>query len=166
MKGQLRKSTRISVLGALAAGALLIAACGSSSNQSASRTGSTNTASGGSTSSSSTAVEAAKALVTQYSTPQPPINPAPLHTKPPAGKMVYVLTCGFPSCQATTAGVIAGAKALGWTTKTYTSQITPEGYTATWNQMLRNPPNAIVYTGLLPDATIQSQLAKVKIGRA
>jgi ribose transport system substrate-binding protein len=146
---------------ALAATMLALAAtgCGSSSHSSGASGGSSGTAAAATT---GTAVQSAKALVAKFTAPQSPISIPALPKKPPSGERIDVLTCGFPSCQGTTAGVVAGAKALGWNVRTYTSPITPEGYSATWHQMLQTPPQGIVYTGLLPNSAIKSELAKVK----
>src|SRR4051812_32985904 len=106
------RNSRVWAVIAAALAALVVAACGSDSTSSSPSSGSSSSSSSsgssGSTGGDTPAIKAAKALVAKYSADQPAVAPSPLPAKPPAGKSVAVLTCGFPSCQATTAGVQAG----------------------------------------------------------
>ncbi len=111
---------------------------------------------------SSATLQAAKDAVAKLSAEQPPIEVEPLPERPPSGRTLAVLTCGFPTCKLATDGAADGAKALGWKVRTYTSEITPEGYVATWNRMLQDKPDAIVFTGLMPNSLIKDQLAQVE----
>ncbi|MBS1888548.1 MAG: hypothetical protein JSU06_15310 [Actinobacteria bacterium] len=167
MRGRTRALVPLAVLFALVA-AVALSACGSSESSSSETTttsGSETTASesgGGAASSGAAAVEAAKAEVEKMAKPQPAIKVAPLPKKPAAGKFVAVLTCGFPSCQETTKAAEEAAAALGWKTKSYVAEVTPESYASTWESMLQSEPEAIVYTGLFPNTNIKKQLAEVE----
>ena len=142
-----------------------VSACGSSDSTNTSATGGTQAAASTgatSTATASPAVKAAQELVAQYSKEQPAIEIPKLPGTPPSGKSVAILTCAFPSCKVSTDAAAEGAKKLGWTSKTYNSEISPEAYGSTWDTMLQSKPDLIVNTGLLPNATIKSQLAQVK----
>src|ERR1700761_9020545 len=93
--------------------ALAATGCGSSSHSSGASGASGGSSGTAAAATTGTAVQSAKALVAKFTAPQPPISIPALPKKPPSGKQIDVLTCGFPSCQGTTAGVVAGAKALG-----------------------------------------------------
>lgn len=112
--------------------------------------------------SGSSAEAEAKAEVEKMAAPQPAIKVASLPKKPAPGKTVAILTCGFPSCQETTKAAEEAAADLGWKTKSYVSEVTPESYASTWESMLQSEPDAIIYTGLLPNSNISKQLAQVE----
>jgi hypothetical protein len=152
MKGKLASSLVGVVAALVAAGA--VAGCGgkSSSSTTASATGS----------SSSAAVQAANALVAKFDKAQPPIAPSPLSKKPPTNLNVALVSCPLPICQTVNQASAAAAKALGWKLKEYDTQITPEAYVATWQRVLGDKPDLIVYAVLLPNQLITKQLAEVK----
>lgn len=158
-----RRVPRIAIAALAAAFALGVAACGSSDTTDTSAATGSGAATAASTSAPDAppAVKAAQDLVAQYSKPQPPIEVPVLPSAPPKGKSVAILTCAFPSCKVSTDAAAAAAKALGWTSKTFNSEISPEAYVSTWNDMLQTKPDLIVNTGLLPNALIKAQLAKV-----
>jgi hypothetical protein len=135
----------------LAAG---LAACGGADNEQQA----TSAASG------SPSVRAAQATVQRFAREQPAIAVASLPDRPATGLKVGVVTCEFPSCQEAIDGVRAAAKALGWTVDVQTTQIAPEAYVDAWNRMLQRRPDLIVYTGLMPNKVIASQLQQVGRG--
>ena len=73
-----------------------------------------------------------------------------------------VLTCPIPACKATSDSVSAAAKALGWKPTVRVSQFSPESYQKTWEQMLQAGPDFIAAVGLLPNATVEKQLAEAE----
>jgi ABC-type sugar transport system substrate-binding protein len=144
---------------------LLISGCGSSGNSTNSSTGTTATTEAGSTTesggqSSDPAVAAAEATVAKYSAAQPPIKLPPTSGKPPSGVKLAAMSCQLPECQQEIQGVEEGAKALGWKLTTKSAQTTPEGIISTFESLLAEGPEAMVYLGALPKEALASQLAQ------
>lgn len=133
-----------------------LAACGSSDDKSDSGASTASTAS----KPASAAVASARAAVKKATAAQPPISVPPLGTAAPKGKSLAVITCPLPVCQTETNSAVRSAKQLGWTVKSYNNPLTPEGYAAAWDKALQGKPDGVVYIGALPNAIIQSQLAK------
>jgi hypothetical protein len=136
---------------------LTISACGSDDDTESA-------AAGGDRGSTTTAaasgpVEEARALVAKYTGDQPAIELPPLPRTPPKGVQMALMSCPLPVCKIETDGAAAGAKALEWKVKTYTTGLTPEAYLQTWKRMLDDTPDVIAYLGLLPTDAIKSQLA-------
>ncbi|MEZ5075909.1 MAG: hypothetical protein R2725_00525 [Solirubrobacterales bacterium] len=142
--------------------AIALSACGGSSSSSTDSGAAETTAAGETAESGSSAVEAAAAEVEEFAAVQPAAEVPPLPEQPAGGKSVGIVTCGFPSCQETTKAVEEAAEALGWSTKSYISEVTPESYASTWDSVLQDSPDAIVYTGLFPNENISKQLAEVE----
>lgn len=132
-----------------------LAACGSSDNESDSSASDASTAS----KPASSAVASAQAEVKKWSASQAPISVPPLGTPAPKGKSIAVITCPLPVCQTETNSSVRSAKQLGWSVKSYTNPLTPEGYAAAWDKALQGKPDGVVYIGALPNAIIRSQLA-------
>jgi len=150
----------MAVTSLIAIAALAVVGCSSNSD------GSGKTPAGGSTQSSK-AVTDAQALFAQYTKTQPAITVQALKSKPTADKTIAILSCPTPGCQVSMKATEEGAKKLGWTTKYFTSQLTPEDYQATWTRMLQAGPDLIAYQAFMPNAVIKAQLAKaaeLKIG--
>lgn len=105
----------------------------------------------------------AKAEVEKFSPAQPAIT-IPKLTKPvPEGVDVAFISCPVPVCVSTIKGAEAAAKAVGWKSKTFQAPLTPEGYAATWTNVLRSKPDAIAYIGgNFPNETVASQLEEAK----
>lgn len=134
-----------------------ITSCGSDDDTGAGAAGGSREAT--TTAAASGSVEEAKALVAKFTAEQPPIELPPLSKAPPKDIDVALMSCPLPVCKIETDGAAAGAKALGWNVKTYTTPITPEGYLQTWKRILDDTPDAIAYLGMLPTNSIKSQLA-------
>ncbi|XVQ06447.1 substrate-binding domain-containing protein [Spirillospora sp. CA-255316] len=150
-RARLRRPTSAA---ALACVTLALAACGSSA--------STGGGDGGSSGSMAAAVQSARATVAKYEVAQPPITIPALPSKPPAGLTLDLISCPLPSCQATASAVGEAAQTLGWKLKTITAQFTPESYISAFNQALSDNPKLLAFIGVLPNATVQSQLQTAK----
>jgi ribose transport system substrate-binding protein len=135
---------------------LTLSACGSADTNS-SATGAESAAK--TTPADSGVVAQAKAQVAKFTAAQPAIKVPALSKQPPKGITMGLMGCPLPVCKIETDGATAGAKALGWNVKTYTTPLTPEGYLQTWKQILSDKPDAIAYLGLLPQGAIKAQLA-------
>ena len=146
--------------------ALLLAACGGGGSSSSS--GSTSETTGGSEESSASgepaaseeegegeeasgggAEEAAATAVAPYlKVPTEIWVSGELPKAPPTGKTIDVMDCGAPACTAWVEAVVEGAEAVGWTGKKITMGTTPQQITAAWNQVTRDPPDAVASVGI------------------
>jgi ABC-type sugar transport system substrate-binding protein len=156
--------------------ALLLAACGggSSSTSTSEPSGGSSeespsnesTGSGGSEeegeeASGDAAQEKAAAAVAQYlKAPTKIWISTPLPETPPTGKTVDVLDCAAPACTAWAEATIEGAEALGWTGKRITEGTSPQQITAAWNQVVRDPPDAVASVGI-PKSLFGNQLKEL-----
>jgi ribose transport system substrate-binding protein len=149
------------IVGAVLALAALVG-CGSEGSDTASTPAATRSSSAATGSNSSAAVQASNALVARFERAQPAIELPALSKRPPANLTVALVSCPLPICQTVNHASAAAAEALGWKLKEYDTQITPEGYAATWQRVVGDRPDLIVYAVLLPNQLITKQLAQVK----
>jgi ribose transport system substrate-binding protein len=133
---------------------LALAACSGS--------GETGSTGGSAPAADSAAVDAAVERVAQYSAEQDPIEIEPLPAPPEEGLTVAITSCTLPVCHTLTDAAAEAAEAIGWTVVPYESELTPESYVATWDQMMQSPPDLIAYIPFAPDALIEEHLAKTK----
>ena len=148
----------IATVAAAGAAAVLLAAWGSSYSK-ASTAGPT---SGSTTASDSPAVAAAKAAFARYSKPQPGIKIPLLPRRPPANKTITIVTCQLPVCVDFTNATKQGALKLGWHVKYVVSDLTPEKFQATMNNVVQNPGDFVTYVPPVPNSFIAKQLAVLK----
>jgi len=80
--------------------------------------------------------------------------------KIPAGKVVAFMDCGTPACHELYQQFDMAAKFLHWTAKDVNSGFTPESVTNAWNQLVSNPPDAVVSSSQ-PDTEFKSQMAEL-----
>jgi ribose transport system substrate-binding protein len=112
-----------------------------------------------STSTSSAGVTAAEAVVSAHlATPSSIGITAKVPGKIPAGKVIAFLDCGTPACHQLYEEFDVAAKYLHWTAKDVNSGDTPEAVTSAWDQLVANPPNAVV-TSSQPDTEFATQMA-------
>jgi hypothetical protein len=148
----------VSLLGALAA-------CSSPASSGSGSDGSASAADPSSlppSASTGPAVSAAKAAFQKYVAVQPSIQIPALPGKPTTGKTITIVSCPLPICAEETDPAVAAAKLLGWKVTQLETQLTPEGYQSTLNQVAANPTNFVAITPVTPDATIATQLAALK----
>ena len=150
-------------MAALASVAVVAAACSSSGGS----TGGSSSSGGASSSSSaggsaSAGVATAKATMAKYLAAQPAIDIPALPAKPASGRSLTMIACGLPACQAPAQAAQAAAKALGWHYTELTTPLTPEGYIATFTQAIQGKPNFLIFEGLFPNSTVQTQLQSAK----
>jgi len=142
------------VLLAVVACAVAAAGCSSSSSSSPSSSGSVKAASA-----ASAGVTAAKAVVSGHlATPTSIGITTKVPGKIPAGKVIAFLDCGTPACHQLYEDFAVAAKFLHWTAKDVNSGDTPGSVTNAWDQLVANPPSAVV-TSSQPDTEFASQLA-------
>ena len=142
----------------LAAVALVVVAagCSSSSNSGAS---SSPSASATASAAAAAGVTAARAVVSSHlATPANIGISTKVPGKIPAGKVVAFLDCGTPACHQLYENFDVAAKFLHWTAKDVNSGDTPESVTNAWDQLVTNPPSAVV-TSSQPDTEFASQMA-------
>ena len=136
-----------------------LSACGSSSSSS---TSTTSAASSTQASSDSSAVGAAKAAVAKYSKAPTPIQ-LPAVGKPiPKNVRLTVLSVATPSIQYLNNGVTSAAKALGWSAKVVTPQLTPEAYGSALSSIIQQKPTALIFFTPFPLSSFDAQLHKLK----
>lgn len=141
---------------AVVAIALAAAGCSSSSSSSPSSSGSAKPASA-----ASAGVTAAKAEVSSHlATPTSIGITTKVPGKIPAGKVIAFLDCGTPACHQLYEDFAVAANYLHWTAKDVNSGDTPESVTNAWDQLVANPPSAVV-TSSQPDTEFASQMASL-----
>lgn len=109
----------------------------------------------------SAAVEAAEAEFAKFVKPQPEIEIPPLPSKPEAGKKITIVTCPLPVCQAATSPAKEAAEELGWKVKYLQTELTPEAYQATMNQVVADPPEVFSIIASIPVELIEKQLKEL-----
>jgi ribose transport system substrate-binding protein len=143
----------------LAAVALTVVAagCGSSGNSpSASSSPSASAAAA-----AAAGVTAAEAVVSSHlATPTSIGITTKVPGKIPAGKVIAFLDCGTPACHQLYEDFDVAATYLHWTAKDVNSGDTPEQVTNAWDQLVANPPSAVV-TSSQPDTEFASQMAQL-----
>jgi ribose transport system substrate-binding protein len=144
--GYWRFARVVAALVAVTAMAGFASACGSN-NSSGSSGGSGSTATSGSADSSAKVAEAKK-LAEQYTTPPTKINITDKVTKPiPTGKTITFVQCTALACQPMADAMRQAAGVLGWKLRTIITQPTPEAIKASFEQVIREKPDGVVYTG-------------------
>lgn len=145
---------RVGSLCVLLATALLVAACGSSSNSSTATGSRTSTNTPAVSGSLTNEVAALKQRPTTIGTTQPLGKPLPK-----AGTIDY-LECGDPGCNLPFVPYLqSAAKAAGWNVDIINEGLTPQTVKAAWDQAVRNNPDAMVLTGGFPTSIFQTELA-------
>jgi ribose transport system substrate-binding protein len=129
---------------AIAIALVFTVACGSN--------GSSNNNSGASSSAVASSVSAAgEAAYARYI--QRPTDSAlgtiPPITKPiPKGKLIIYIDCGVETCQALGDAAQQAASFLGWDFKRISTDGTPAGFQAGWDEAIRLKPAGIIYSGM------------------
>jgi ribose transport system substrate-binding protein len=78
----------------------------------------------------------------------------------PTGKTIDYIHCGVSACDVIGAAITAAAKELGWTTKIFYTQGTPEGAKAAWTQAVNSHPSAVIANGF-PEALFLPELKQL-----
>lgn len=147
---------RRSVRAALAAVALAAVAAGCGSTGGSAGSGNSSTPA---TAATAPGVTAAKAVVASHlSTPASIGITTKVPGKIPAGKVVAFMDCGTPACHQLYEEFNVAATFLHWTAKDVNAGDTPEAVTNAWNQLVANPPDAVV-TSSQPATEFASQMA-------
>lgn len=142
----------------------LLAACGGSDSTSSSgdATGSSTEATETGTTASKTtvspAVEEAEAEVAKYVKPQAQIEIPTLPAKPTAGTELTLVSCPLPVCRAETDPAKKAAEELGWKVEYLQTELTPEAYQATMNQIIANPPEVLSVIASIPFEVIEKPI--------
>ena len=144
----------------VAVSSLFVAACGSDSSSSdttAAATEDTTAAAGGDS------LAAAQEIVDQFSARPTSIGiDTPISKEIPAGKKVYFITCGAPTCELEIPIIKEATDILGWELTGISTDGSPEQIGAAWDRVVNEKPDAVLYT-----ATPQSQVAdQMKAARA
>jgi hypothetical protein len=159
-----RERSRVLALGALAALALMfvVAGCGSSNSSSSSSSPSTTETTApednGSEGSSDPAVKAAEAEYAEFAKEQPALEFPPLPKKPPTGLTITVATCALTVCHTETDAAEKAAEELGWKVTSLVSQLSPEAYQTTMNQIVSNPTEMAAIAPIVPNQFVSKQL--------
>jgi ribose transport system substrate-binding protein len=157
--GSERPKSRVgwSVVGALAIGGLLLAACGSgtsgTSSPSTSPTGSSGQSAG---------VAAARAFVAAH-TPYPSqiLQTQPLASRPPTGKTIDYINSPTTSSHVILQGLDAAAAVLGWKVVSLSTNGDPTTEASAMSLAVENHPSAVVGAGF-PAATFATQLGQLR----
>lgn len=156
-----RTTARSSAL-ALAAGvALLLAACGSPSDNSSAGSG------GGSPADTSACVSQAKSFLSTWQhlptalPTSPPARYTKLATPPPAGKKIAYLAQSFPADQNTATAVATASQRLGWTSQTIVYDSTIPDLQVKFQTAIEGKPDYIGLAGF-PAAAVQQQIDAAK----
>lgn len=136
----------------------LAGAC-SSSSKSTSSSPTTRASSPGSTVASGSGVTEAQAIVKAAEAAPTSIGvTTPVPGTIPGGKKIDFLDCGDPACHQLYQQFDQAATYLHWSVKDVNQGLSPETVTNAWNQIVANPPDAVV-TSSQPVSEFQSQLA-------
>jgi ABC-type sugar transport system substrate-binding protein len=142
---------------------LALAACSSAGSTSASSTGGSS-ASATSTSASGTAynLAAAQQTVSAFTTRPTSVGvTTPIKGTVPKGKVIDLIQCGVPACQAAGNYLVSAADAVGWKVDRINAGLTAESTAAAWAQAVANKPNGVVTSGS-PRALFNPELAQLK----
>lgn len=146
------RNKKYSVAIASLAAALLLSGCAGGSTPAENPDASQGSETGGD------AVAAAQARVAEFSAEQAPIEIAPLSGEVEQGLVYGFITCPLPVCRTLTDASVEAAEAIGWETRQIETQMTPEDYIASWDQLLQDPPDVIAFIPFAPDSLIEDQL--------
>lgn len=139
----LRRRPHLKMVAGLAAGALLLAACGSNPSSD----GPATSASGGDSSGASRASVLSLAELEKGTEQSPPTS----GPRPKAGVSVAYVSCGqaSPGCSEPATGLAEAAKELGWTTSTLDGKFNVSGgYAAALHQAISLKPDAIAMAAI------------------
>lgn len=145
----------------LAIGVLALAGCAGASTATPATTG-TN----GTSSSSTSDIDVAQATADLDAVINAPaeIDLAPISAPIPKNQTINVLACALSVCTDVATGVTDAAAALGWKVNIISSDSTPPGYQAAWDQIAQNPGNGVVNTSpILPYSAISAQTEKANV---
>jgi ribose transport system substrate-binding protein len=142
---------------ALAALALVVAACGSSDNSS----GTASKTTSGSASTGSAGYQKAQADYKQFQQGVG-LGSVPAVGKPiPKGKTIDFVTCGPAACLPPATFTKQAAEKLGWKVKVINGGLDPESNKAAMDQAVKDSPDAVVFEGL-DSSVFQSELQQLK----
>jgi hypothetical protein len=152
-----------SVRAVLAAAALAAVVAGCSSSGTAASSGASSSSATASSSAASSGdasgVSAAQAVVNSHMSAPTTIGiTTKVPGKIPTGKVIAFMDCGTPACHQLYEEFNVAATFLHWTAKDVNSGLTPESVTNAWDQLVTNPPSAVV-TSSQPDSEFASQMA-------
>ncbi|MEN3280882.1 MAG: ribose transport system substrate-binding protein [Solirubrobacteraceae bacterium] len=153
-----RKTVRLSVVAALTSGALVLAACGSSNDNSSSTSSGSSTASGSTAAAADPKIEAAKAEVAKYSKAPSDIGVSEALEGSVRGKKVVFEQCLAPICALIANNVKAAAQHLGVTVQIISTGATPDTITKAFNSGVAAKPDAMI-ASTIPTALWTKQLA-------
>jgi ribose transport system substrate-binding protein len=148
----LRRSVAFAAL--VIAIAIVVAGCGSSSDNSSTISGSS-ASSGGS---ASTGVKEAQAAATKAATLPTSLHLPPVSKSIPAGKTVTYVHCGVEVCSTIGKAIKNAADVLGWKTKIVPSAGTPPSVKQAWSNVVRIKPVAAFGSGF--DSTLYASELK------
>jgi hypothetical protein len=142
--------------------AVVISGCGSSGSSSSSSTSGSESSGSTSEEASDSGLEAVKEEVAALKERPTEIGLTEPITKPlPKGGTIDMLVCGVPACGYFVPYLKEAAAAVGWTVKPINEGLTPETVKASWEQVVRDEPSAVVITGGFPTEIFQAQLNQV-----
>ena len=145
----------------LAAGALGLAACSSTSSGSDATSDAAGDVSGGAGPAANSATAAALKALEPFIDEQP-ITLPPLAGKQETGKTLTYVGCPLEVCVQVQKGVEEAVKTLGWTVKTFDGGLTPAAYTSAWDAVVQSPNDGVIGIGTFPKSTIESQLGELE----
>jgi ABC-type sugar transport system substrate-binding protein len=79
----------------------------------------------------------------------------------PKGKVIDLIQCGVPACQAAGNYLVSAATEVGWKVDRINAGLTAESTAAAWAQAVANKPNGVVTSGS-PRVLFNPALAKLK----
>jgi len=169
--GKRKAYSRIAVPAIIAAAALALAACSSSTpaapetSSAAPETSSAapeTSSAAPSTDTFAAALAAAQKVVADNSVQPTTLTIPQLNTKPAPGGTIDVIACGVPSCQEFAHIVEVGVAPLGWKVKLLDAGGSVKTLTAAYDQAIRDKPSAVIGTGGWDPTLVTKQLAALK----
>ncbi|HEX6388824.1 MAG TPA: substrate-binding domain-containing protein, partial [Solirubrobacteraceae bacterium] len=147
---------RGTVLAALVAACALVAAgCGSDDDSSPSAGSSSSTGQSAGIAQAQAVVKKAEQKPTAITVTKPVGKPIP------TGKKLAFISCGVRACELQGDIIKEGAKELGWTSETITTDGSPEKLQAAFNTAMRKGVDGIILNAV-DKATVAKQLAEAK----
>jgi ribose transport system substrate-binding protein len=144
--------------------ALLIAACGSSSNTTSSSSQSSNSSGSSSSGTSSAGYTQAQADFKTFQTAQGLQGLTPVGKPIPSGKTIDFVVCGPAECLSPSTDFTKAATTLGWHVKVINGGLDPASNQAAMTQAVRDHPDAVIFEGL-DSAVFQPQLAQLQAAK-
>jgi ABC-type sugar transport system substrate-binding protein len=148
---------RLAIAPALAALALIVAACGSSSDSSGGSTSASTTAS----STGSAGYKQAQTDYKQFQTAQGLTDVPAIGKAVPKGKTIDFVTCGPAACLPPATFTKEAAAKLGWNVKVINGGLDPESNKNAMAQAVKDSPDAVVFEGL-DSSVFQAELKQLK----